>query len=197
MGPGEVDHRPVIGHLHHGIRDGLGVERAGGRRQRGLPRRRILGVDEGVAYAELDQVVREEPVGTPVDSLLHQQVIARAEHGEQRRGDGGHARGEHRGRRAALQGGELGGQRAMVRQVGQPGVDDIRNLRFPRQLEHSVLEDGHVRRATDARARLARVHQERRQAVAGAAGGRARHPTVSQLSEKWMPMDSSSSSTGS
>src|SRR5262249_61123994 len=77
------------------VGDRLDVKDARRRLEARRPAGWILQVDEVVADPEAREVARQEIVGAAVDAVLHEDVVAGAEEGEERRADRGHsARGD-------------------------------------------------------------------------------------------------------
>ena len=70
-----------------------------------------------------------------VERLVGEEVVARFQHAEERRRDGGHAARRDERRLGPFQRGDLGVKGDMVRRVGEPRVADVVVATVVRRLE--------------------------------------------------------------
>jgi hypothetical protein len=118
-------HRLQVGQLDEGVGQSLHVDRPGIGLDQGSPGPGILGVNGCVADVQAREVLMEECVGPAVETVLHQEVIARGQDGEQDCRDGRHATSGGQRRFSAFHHGDPIGQDQMVGAVAQPHVPHV------------------------------------------------------------------------
>ena len=156
---GELRDRGNVGDLNERVRDRLDVDRLRFLAQLGLPRSRRRPNRSCRTRCRARQVMHDEVVRSAVEALLHEQVIASLEDGEERGRDRGHAAPGDERRLRALERRDLRVDRRVVGSVVEPDVLEVVILSLAAELVHRGLEDGNRDRAQDPR--LAGVDQAR------------------------------------
>ena len=158
--PGERSGGGKIGDAQQRVGDRLDIEHARLRRDGGAPGCGIVSGNERHRDSEPRQIVHEQVVRAPVEAVLRNDVIASAEHGEERRAHRRHATGRRQRRFCLLQRCQLGVERFVRGRVREAGVADVVVAPRLRLLERARLVDRHRHRAAVARPRLTGMDQQ-------------------------------------